>query len=90
MKEDRFSDALYFAVKDTLVANDIKEATTVAFNSPDNKKYRVVTLKGEMCEMTGVMSGGGKPKQGAMGNKIVEEYSEEQIRSVRTKIEHTD
>jgi len=27
-----------------------------------------VTLKGEIVELSGVMSGGGKPKSGAMGN----------------------
>jgi structural maintenance of chromosome 4 len=62
-------------MKDTLVASDIKEATNIAFNT--GKPHRVVTLKGEMIEMSGVMSGGGRPKQGLMGNKIIEEFSED-------------
>lgn len=74
-KDERFNDGLYFAMKDTLVAPEIKEATNIAFNQGRN--HRVVTIKGEMIEMTGVMSGGGRPKQGLMGNKIVEEFSEE-------------
>jgi structural maintenance of chromosome 4 len=76
-KDEKIVDALYFALKDTLVANDIKEGTNIAFNSGQGKQYRVVTLKGELVEITGVMSGGGKPKSGLMGNKIVEEYSDE-------------
>jgi chromosome segregation ATPase len=32
------------------------------------EKNRVVTLKGEIVELSGVMSGGGKPKSGGMGN----------------------
>ena len=69
-----------------MVANEIKEATNIAFNSSDGKNYRVVTLKGELIEMTGVMSGGGKPKQGLMGTKIVEEFSDSQIAENEQKI----
>jgi hypothetical protein len=32
-------------------------------------------LKGDIVELSGVMSGGGKPKSGVMGNQIVEEFS---------------
>ena len=76
VKDEKINDALYFALKNTLVANDIKEGTNIAFNSGLGN-FRVVTLKGELIEISGVMSGGGRPKQGAMGNKIVEEFSDE-------------
>ena len=33
------------------------------------------------------MSGGGKPKSGLMSNKIVEEYSEDQIRALVNQIQ---
>ena len=33
------------------------------------------------------MSGGGKPKSGLMSNKIVEEYSEDQIRALANQIQ---
>jgi len=36
------------------------------------------------------MSGGGKPKSGLMGNKIVEEYTDEQIKTVEKKISMTE
>jgi len=29
-----------------------------------------------MIELTGIMSGGGRPRKGLMGNKIVEEFSD--------------
>jgi chromosome segregation ATPase len=64
------------------VTDDIKIGTHVAFNSVPNKTFRVVTLNGEIVEASGVMSGGGKPKSGLMSNKIVEEYSEDQIRAL--------
>ena len=74
-KDEKFLDAFYFALKDTLVAGDIKIGTQIAFNAVAGKKFRVVTLAGEMIELSGVMSGGGRPKKGLMGNKIVEEFS---------------
>ena len=36
------------------------------------------------------MSGGGKPKQGLMGNKIIEEFTDEQIKQVEQKIQQTE
>ena len=76
VKNEKINNALYYALKDTLVASDIKEGTNIAFNSGMGN-FRVVTLKGELIEISGVMSGGGRPKQGAMSDKIVEEFSDE-------------
>jgi structural maintenance of chromosome 4 len=81
-------NAFYFAVKDTLVAEDIKIGTNIAFNQGRN--YRVVTLNGEMVEITGVMSGGGRPKKGLMSNKIIEEFTDEQIKEVENKIQKAE
>ena len=81
-KDQKFLNAFYFALKDTLVANDIKIASEIAFKNNQGKKHRVVTIKGEMIEATGVMSGGGRPKSGLMSNKIIEEFTEEQIKEV--------
>jgi len=38
-----------------------------------------VTLKGELIEKSGTMSGGGKPRTGGMNNVIVQEFSDDQI-----------
>ena len=65
---------------------DIKEASQIAFNSGDGRKYRVVTVNGELVEMTGVMSGGGRAKKGAMGAQVVEEITDAQIEDVSKKL----
>ena len=50
--------ALFLAVGNTLVAPDMDTATRWAYDS--NKRWRVVTLNGNLIETTGTMSGGGK------------------------------
>lgn len=59
-------------------------ASEIAYNSGRN--YRVVTQKGEMIDLTGVMQGGGRVKKGLMGNKIVEEFTDKQLDDVEEKI----
>jgi structural maintenance of chromosome 4 len=70
----QFQDAFYFAVQNTLVCDTIEIATHTAYNL--DKRYRVVTKNGELIELSGTMSGGGKPKSGLMSAKIVDEFSE--------------
>jgi structural maintenance of chromosome 4 len=83
ISDERFKDAFYFALKDTLVCNEIEQATKIAYGQV---RHRVVTLKGDLIEKSGTMSGGGKPKTGGMSSKLVEEYSEEQIRECETRV----
>ena len=66
--DDKFKDAFYFALKDTLVCETIDVATRIAYGQ---QRHRVVTLKGELIEKSGTMSGGGKPKTGGMSSIIV-------------------
>ena len=65
--------AFYFALRDTLVAEDLDQASRIAYSG--NKRFRrVVTLKGEMINENGTMSGGGaKPRGGRMclGSKAI-------------------
>ena len=58
--------AFYFALRDTLVADDLDQASRIAYSG--SKRFRrVVTLKGEMINENGTMSGGGaKPRGGRM------------------------
>jgi structural maintenance of chromosome 4 len=63
--------AFYYAMKDTLVANDLEIAKKYGYNK--SYRHRVVTLNGEIIETSGTMSGGGKPKRGAMSNKVQED-----------------
>ena len=58
--------AFYFAMRDTLVAGDLEQASRIAY-SGDKRWRRVVTLKGEMINENGTMSGGGaKPRGGRL------------------------
>lgn len=58
IKDARFAPALYFACRDTLVAQDMTQATRIAYGAA-GKRWRVVTLDGKVIEMAGTMSGGG-------------------------------
>jgi len=46
----------------------------------------VVTLDGNLIELTGTMSGGGKPKRGGMSSKPVEEYSEVELYEIEKRV----
>mmetsp|Transcript_1063 Transcript_1063/g.1326 ORF Transcript_1063/g.1326 Transcript_1063/m.1326 type:complete len:1353 (+) Transcript_1063:32-4090(+) len=58
--------ALYFALKNTLVCKNLDEASSIAYVG-SRPVHRVVTLKGELIETSGTMSGGGnRVKKGSM------------------------
>ncbi|MCQ2817765.1 MAG: chromosome segregation protein SMC [archaeon] len=69
--------AFYFALRDTLVTDSIQRAKQVAYG---NQRQRIVTLNGELFEIYGTVSGGGKPKRGGMSNKKSAVNIEEEIR----------
>lgn len=50
--------ALYYSLRDTLVANSLDEARRIAFKP--TRQNRVVTTAGELIESTGAMTGGGR------------------------------
>jgi len=56
-KDDRIAAAFYFSLRDTLVAADIDTAVRIAYRGA--VKYRVVTLAGELMDISGTMAGGG-------------------------------
>lgn len=57
--------AIYLAVGNTLVAPDLETATRWAYDF--NRRWRVVTIDGNMIESAGTMAGGGKNvKKGGM------------------------
>ncbi|NWT85951.1 SMC4 protein, partial [Lanius ludovicianus] len=70
--------AFYFALRDTLVAKNLEEATRIAFQK--EKRWRVVTLQGQIIEVSGTMTGGGgKVIKGRMGSSVVIDISEEEV-----------
>lgn len=50
-KEESVRPAFYFALRDTLVAQDMEQATRIAFQK--DRRRRVVTLKGQIIEIAG-------------------------------------
>lgn len=71
-KEPRFAKAFYKALGNTLVADNLDQANRVAFGQA--KRWRVVTLAGQLIETSGAMSGGGtQPFRGAMSSKFAGE-----------------
>ncbi|OTB03223.1 hypothetical protein M426DRAFT_322014 [Hypoxylon sp. CI-4A] len=80
-KDEKFRPAYYHALRDTLVAKDLAQANRIAYGA---KRWRVVTLDGELIDTSGTMSGGGRTvKKGLMSSKLVADTSQEQV----TKLE---
>lgn len=64
--------AFYHALRDTLVGSNLEEATKVAYGR--DRRWRVVTLKGEIIDTSGTMTGGGnRIVRGRMGSKCVQQ-----------------
>ncbi|KNC78249.1 hypothetical protein SARC_09307, partial [Sphaeroforma arctica JP610] len=62
--------AFYFALRNTLVANDMQQATRIA--NSGGTQHRVVTLTGELIDTSGTMSGGGnRVLRGGMKSKLI-------------------
>ncbi|KAI6102610.1 RecF/RecN/SMC N terminal domain-containing protein [Pisolithus croceorrhizus] len=55
--DPKFAPAFHKAVGNTLVANDLEQANRIAFGG--TKRWRVVTLAGQLIDASGTMSGGG-------------------------------
>ncbi|KAB5542450.1 RecF/RecN/SMC [Coniochaeta sp. 2T2.1] len=76
-KDDKFRPAFYHALQDTLVAKDLAQANRIAYGA---KRWRVVTLDGELIDKSGTMSGGGSTvKKGLMSSKLVADTSKDQV-----------
>lgn len=77
-KDARFAPAFYHQLRDTLVARDLAHANKIAYGA---KRWRVVTLDGQLIDKSGTMSGGGtRVARGAMSSKFAaDELSPEQV-----------
>ncbi|KAI0778854.1 RecF/RecN/SMC protein [Trametes elegans] len=68
-KEPRFAPAFYKALGNTLVADNLEQANRIAFGG--QRRWRVVTLAGQLIDASGTMSGGGTSVQrGGMSSKL--------------------
>uniref|UniRef100_A0A1A8IT34 Structural maintenance of chromosomes protein n=2 Tax=Nothobranchius kuhntae TaxID=321403 RepID=A0A1A8IT34_NOTKU len=84
VNDEGVKPAFYFALRDTLVAQDMEQATRMAFQR--DKRWRVVTLKGQIIEMAGTMTGGGRVLKGRMGSSIGAEVSQVELDRMESKL----
>lgn len=70
VKDAKFAPAFFQLLTNTLVATDLDQGKRLAFGA-GNKRWRVVTLDGQLIDVSGTMSGGGgRPAKGKMSSKI--------------------
>ncbi|KAK4417662.1 Structural maintenance of chromosomes protein 4 [Sesamum alatum] len=70
VQDERMKLAFFAALGNTIVAENIDQATRIAYGGK-KEFWRVVTLDGALFEKSGTMSGGGgKPRGGKMGTSI--------------------
>ncbi|XP_056139343.1 structural maintenance of chromosomes protein 4 isoform X2 [Lampris incognitus] len=84
VKDESVKPAFYFALRDTLVAKDMEQATRLAFQK--DKRWRVVTLQGQIIEIAGTMTGGGRVMRGRMGSSIGTEVSQDELDRMESKL----
>lgn len=76
-KDDIFRPAFFSVLQNTLVAKDLEQANKIAYGA---RRWRVVTLDGQLIDVSGTMSGGGtRVARGGMSSKLVAETSKEQV-----------
>ena len=76
-KKDIFQPAFYSVLQNTLVARDLEQANRIAYGA---RRWRVVTLDGQLIDVSGTMSGGGtRVARGGMSSKLVAETTKEQV-----------
>ncbi|XP_012663268.1 structural maintenance of chromosomes protein 4 [Otolemur garnettii] len=86
VKDEQIRQAFYFALRDTLVADNLDQATRVAYQR--DRRWRVVTLQGQIIEQSGTMTGGGsKVMKGRMGSSVLVEVSEEEVNKMGLQFE---
>uniref|UniRef100_A0A667HGB0 Structural maintenance of chromosomes protein n=1 Tax=Lynx canadensis TaxID=61383 RepID=A0A667HGB0_LYNCA len=85
VKDEKIRQAFYFALRDTLVADNLDQATRVAYQK--DRRWRVVTLQGQIIEQSGTMTGGGsRVMKGRMGSSVVE-ISEEEVNRMELQLQ---
>ncbi|EEB05847.2 condensin complex subunit Cut3 [Schizosaccharomyces japonicus yFS275] len=87
-KDEKFAPAFYSVLQNTLVANDLEQANRLAYGA---KRWRVVTLEGQVIDKSGTMTGGGnRVFRGGMSSKLSADYSSQTLQiqeSEKSKIE---
>uniref|UniRef100_A0A8C7UG12 Structural maintenance of chromosomes 4 n=1 Tax=Oncorhynchus mykiss TaxID=8022 RepID=A0A8C7UG12_ONCMY len=80
VQDESMKPAFYFALRYTLVAKDLEQATRLAFQK--DKLWRVVTMQGQIIEM----AGGGRVMRGRMGSSIGTEVTQQELDCMESKL----
>ncbi|KAL9603709.1 MAG: hypothetical protein Q9219_001028 [cf. Caloplaca sp. 3 TL-2023] len=84
-KKDTFRPAFFSVLQNTLVAKDLEQANRIAYGA---RRWRVVTLDGQLIDVSGTMSGGGtRVARGGMSSKLVTETTKEQVSKLEVERE---
>ncbi|KAL8950235.1 MAG: hypothetical protein Q9222_003724 [Ikaeria aurantiellina] len=76
-KNDIFKPAFFSVLQNTLVAKDLEQANRIAYGA---RRWRVVTLDGQLIDVSGTMSGGGtRVARGGMSSKLIAEITKEEV-----------
>ena len=76
-KDEKFRPAFFSVLQNTLVAKDLEQANRIAYGA---RRWRVVTLDGQLIDVSGTMSGGGtRVARGGMSSKLVADTTKEQV-----------
>ena len=76
-QDEVFRPAFFSVLQNTLVAKDLEQANRIAYGA---RRWRVVTLDGQLIDVSGTMSGGGtRVARGGMSSKLVADTSKEQV-----------
>lgn len=78
-----YAAAFYSVMQNTLVAKDLEQANRIAYGA---RRWRVVTLDGQLIDVSGTMSGGGtRVVRGAMSSKLAAETTKEQVEKLESE-----
>ena len=87
-KDEKFKPAFFSVLQNTLVANDLEQANRIAYGA---RRWRVVTLDGQLIDVSGTMSGGGtRVAKGAMSSKLAATTTKEQVSKLEVDREQVE
>ena len=87
-KDPMFAPAFYSVMQNTLVAKDLEQANRIAYGA---RRWRVVTLDGQLIDVSGTMSGGGtRVARGGMSSKQAGDTTKDQVAKLEGDLEETE
>ena len=79
-KDDIFRSAFFSVLQNTLVASNLDQANRIAYGA---RRRRVVTLDGQLIDVSGTMSGGGtRAARGGMSSRLAAETTKDLVQKL--------